>query len=93
MKRDSAPTIRLYIDRLILDGLPIDRVDAPQLQMAVEAELRRLLSIHGLATDLQSGGALPSVRTNGIQLETGNHPAGIGTQIAQSIYSGIGNKR
>jgi hypothetical protein len=93
MRKDPRPNIHLYIDRLILDGLPIDRADAPQLQTAIEVELRRLLSNNGLATELQAGGALPSVRTNGIQLETGNHPAGIGTQIAESIYSGIGKKQ
>jgi hypothetical protein len=93
MRKDPRPNIHVYIDRLILDGLPIDRADAPQLQMAIEVELGRLLADHGLSTHLQAGGALPSVRANGIQMEAGNNPAGIATQIAESIYSGIGKKQ
>ncbi len=93
MRKDSGPNIHLYIDRLILDGLPVDRIQAPQVQMAVQAELRRLLVENGLSPDLQAGGASPSVRANAIQLTTGSNPAQMGTQIAQSVYSGIGNKR
>lgn len=93
MRQDAAPNIHLYIDRLILDGLPVDRIQAPHIQIAVEAELRRLLVENGLSTDLQAGGAVPSVRANAIQLTAGSNPAQMGTQIAQSVYSGIGHMR
>lgn len=93
MRQDVGPNIRLYIERVILDGLPVERMQAPQVQRAVEAGLRRLLVENGLATDLQAGGAGPSVRANAIQLMAGSNPTQIGTQIAQSVYSGIGNKR
>jgi hypothetical protein len=83
--------IHLHIERLILDGLPIERNQASHVQAAVEAELTRLLGANGLAADLQEGGAIPSVRANGIQI-TNSNPAQIGTQIAQSVYSGVGFK-
>jgi hypothetical protein len=84
--------INLHIERLILDGLPMERHQAPSVQAAVEAELTRLLSENGLAADLQSGGTIPSIRANGIQSTAGSTPRQIGTQVAQSVYSGIGNK-
>jgi hypothetical protein len=93
MKQDNEPNIHVYIDRLILNGLPVDRIQAPHVQMAVEAELRRLLVQNGLSTELRAGGRVPSVGANAIQLTTGSNSSRMGTQIAQSIYSGIGNKR
>lgn len=84
--------IHLHIERLILDGVLVERNQASHVQAAVEAELSRLLSAHGLAADLQGGGAVPNVRANGIQLADDN-PIQIGTQVAQSVYTGIGNNR
>jgi hypothetical protein len=85
--------IRINIERLILDGLPITHSQGPLVQAAVEAELTRLLTENGLAGSLQEGGAVPSVRANVIQLTSGSTPSQIGTQIAQSVYSGIRDTR
>jgi hypothetical protein len=84
--------IQLHIERLVLDGLPIERAQGPHVQAAMEAELSRLLTEHGLATDLQAGGAVPSINANGIQLSSGSSPTQLGTQIAQSVYGGIGDR-
>jgi hypothetical protein len=91
--QDARPNIHLHIERLILDGLPIERAQGPHVQAAVEAELSRLLTEKGLAVDLQASGAVPSVNTNGIQLTADSSPAQMGRQIAQSVYGGIGNTR
>ena len=85
--------IHIYIDRLILDGLPITRSQGPLVQAAVEAELARLFNENGMAETLQTSIAVPSVRANGMQLASGSNPAQMGTQIAQSVYSGIGDTR
>lgn len=89
----SQSNIHLHIERLILDGLPIERAQGPHVQAAVEAELTRLLAGNGLASDLQGGGAVPNLNVNAIQLAAGSGPAQIGTQIAQSVYGGIGNSQ
>lgn len=81
--------INLHIERLILDGLPITHSQGPLLQAAVETELTRLLTENGLAANLQTGIAMPSVRANGIQLTSSNSPTQMGMQIAASVYSGI----
>jgi hypothetical protein len=93
MRQNARPNIHLYIDRLILDGLSVDRTQAPHLQTAVEKELTRLLVANGLFPDLQSGGAVPGIHANAIELTAARNPAEMGTQIAQSIYSGISEKR
>ena len=90
---DARPNIHLHIERLILDGLPIERAQGPHVQAAVEAELARLLTEHGLGATSGAGGAVPSVRASAIQLTSGSSPAEMGIQIAQSVYSGIGNTR
>jgi hypothetical protein len=83
------PDIHLHIERLILDGLPIERRQAPHVQAAVEAELARLLSTNGLGAQFQSGGAVPSIRAPEMQL-TSDNSTQIGQQIARSVYGGIG---
>jgi hypothetical protein len=85
--------INLHIERLVLDGLPVGRLQASQVQAAVEAELTRLLTEHGLASHLQNGLTTPSVNGNLLSLSANRNPAHIGIQIAQSVYGGIGSKR
>jgi len=85
--------IRLHIDRLILDGLPVTHHQGSLVQAAVEAELTRLFTENGLASNLQTGIAVPSVRANAIQFTSGPNPTQMGTQIAQSVYSGIEKTR
>ena len=85
------PDIHLHIERLILDGLPIEHGQGPLVRAAVEAELARLLAEDGLASQLQSGGALPGLKASAIQLTPGGSPAQLGQQIAQSVYGGLGN--
>jgi hypothetical protein len=93
LARETEMTVRVYIDRLILDGLPVTHHQGPLVQAAVEAELTRLFTVNGLAENLQTGVAAPSVRANAIQLTSENSPARLGTQIAGSVYSGIGETK
>ena len=85
--------IRIHIERLILDGLPITHSQGPLVQAAVEAELTRLFTENGLVESFRAGGAVPSMRADAIQLTSGSNPSQIGTQIAGAVYSGIGNQR
>ncbi len=81
--------IKVHIERLVLEGLPVEPRHGPQIQAAVEAELSRLMSEGGLAPELASGGAVPSVQANGIN-SVGGSPAQIGRQIAKAVYGGMG---
>ena len=82
--------IALHVDRLVLDGIPLSGRDRQLLQVAVEAELTRLLSEGGLAAPLQAGGALHGIAASGIWLQRGDGPAALGRQIASAVYGGIG---
>jgi hypothetical protein len=93
MMPDVRPNIHLHIERLILDGLPVERAQGPLVQAAVEAELARLLTENGLGVAFGAGGVVPGIDANGIQLSPGSSPAQLGRQIAQSVYGGIGNVR
>lgn len=85
--------INVNIERLILEGLPISHSQRPLVQATVEAELARLLAANGLTPDLMTGGAMPNVPGGSIQLTDGRNPYGLGQQIAQAIYGGIGGGR
>ncbi len=85
--------INLHIERLILDGLQLERGQNMLLQTAIEAELTRLLTEQGLSSGLQSGGVLRNLEAGPMQLSPGSSPAELGIQIAQSVYSGIGNTK
>ena len=82
--------INLHIERLILDGLPLEAKDSATIRATVEVELARLLTENNVAANWQTGGAVPNVRSNAIELTTQSSPAQIGRQIAGSIYGSIG---
>jgi hypothetical protein len=83
--------INLHIERLVLDGLPIEGSQAAHVQAAVETELTRLLTENGLTWDFQLGIASPVIHASSLQLALGSKPAQLGRQIAHSVYSGLGN--
>lgn len=85
--------VNLHIERLILDGLPVEAGQGALLQAAIEAELTRLLSESGVAPSLQAGGAMPSVRADAIQLAAESNPAQLGRQIANSVHGSISKAR
>lgn len=85
-------SINLHIERLILDGLPLDHRHAPQLQAAVERELTQLLNDSGPTALFDTGGTLASVRGGAIQVTEGAKPAGLGKQIASAVYGGVGGR-
>jgi hypothetical protein len=87
------PNIKIAIERLVLDGLPLTHAQHPLLQAAIEAELSRLLAASGLAHDLQSGGAFPRLSGGSIQLASNDTPAHLGQQIARAIHSSIGGSK
>jgi hypothetical protein len=84
--------IRLHIERLVLDGLPVTSAQGPRVKAAIEAELGRLLSEGGVSPELASGAALPSVHAPAVQSPRGIAPAQLGTQIAQSVFAGVGKR-
>jgi hypothetical protein len=86
----ESPEIRLHVERLILDGVNVPPGQGHLLQASVEAELARLLAEGGVSPRLAAGGALPQVFAKSIQWTNDSDVVGLGGQIAQSVYGGIG---
>lgn len=80
--------IHLHIERLVLEGLPIDSHQAMFVRVAMESELARLVSSNGWASGL-SGGVVPFVSGSAIQFVDGNDARSLGHQIAQALYRGL----
>lgn len=85
--------IKLHIERLVIEGLPVGRHQSASVGAAVEAELTRLLATGDLATELKSGAALPSVRAAAINVTNDTNLTQLGSQIAQAVHGGIGTKQ
>lgn len=81
--------IHVHIERLVLDGLPVDRRSAGQVQAAVEQELSRLMAAGQLPAGVLAGGAMPVLQAPPIAVAAGTSGANIGTAIAQSLHGGI----
>lgn len=78
--------VKVRIDRLVLDGLPVTAAQGPLVRRAVEVELARLLAAtdpRGLA---RTGGASPVERAPGVRLAGGEGPGVLGTRIARSVH-------
>ncbi len=83
--------IDVYIDRLLLEGLPITSAQGAQVQAAVEKELARMLAAGGLSEHLRKGGATRAVRAGGVRFSKAQEPATLGQSIARAVHQGIGN--
>ena len=81
--------INLAIDRLVLEGFALEAGATRQVQVAVEAELLRLLIDGGLPSGLLAGAATPVLRAPAITSPPDLPPAGLGAQIAQAVYGSL----
>ncbi len=85
--------IKLHIEQLILDGLPVARSQRSLLQRTVERELINLLATGSLSDDLRAGGAVATRRAGNIRIGKGIRTEALGKQIAGAVYGGIGNSK
>ena len=88
--------IHLYIDRLVLDGLPVEAGDGPTVREAVEAEVTRLLTdlettdtAGSRAPGLRRGGSLAWVRGGTLAASTDLSPERLGHAIARATIDGL----
>jgi hypothetical protein len=79
-------SIRVHIERLVLEGLPLGEHDGPRVQAAVETELARLL---GDQAPAMTGGATPRAHAPEIRIAEDVRPAALGRAIARSLHRGL----
>ena len=80
-------SVRIHIERLVLDGLPVGREQAGAVRAAVEAELSRLLGERGLGG--LGGGAVDRLSGGEVRLSEGAKAAEVGGQIARAVHGSI----
>src|SRR5262249_1285142 len=88
--REGGMSIRIHIERLVRDGVPLATGDGPGGRAAVQTELARLVAEGGLAADVLAGGALEARAGGPMQLREGSAPGELGKGIAHAVYGGIG---
>ena len=88
--------IYLTIDRIILDGLPLDAEDGAVVQRAVEAEVTRLLAdpetmapAESRAPGLRRGASRAWVRGGTLAASTDLSPDRLGRAIARATIDGL----
>jgi len=81
--------IKLYIERLVLEGIDIPPGRGEQLREDVSAELTRLLRDGGLAGPVLQAGVVARLRAPAAGLSA-TEPNHLGRQLASAIYAGIG---
>jgi hypothetical protein len=87
--------IHLYIDRLILEGLPVEPGDGPAVREAVAAEATRLLMdlethpAESRAPRQWRGRSLAWVRGGSVPVSTDLSPEGLGHAIARATIDGL----
>jgi hypothetical protein len=84
--------IRLHIERLIVDGLPIEPRQGRQLQWVVEAELTRLLTQNNALAVLGTGGEVASLDAGAMHMVQSMDTTGLGQRIAVAVHGGLGGK-
>lgn len=82
--------VRLHIERLIFDGLPVSHAALPHLQVAIETELAQLIADGGFSADFAADRTVPSLRGGDVRMTAGGGDAQLGRQIAGALYGGIG---
>ncbi len=80
-------SIQLTIEQLVLDGLSLSALQGAALKLSIETELEQLLRVRGL--DGLSGGAVPKLNVDSIQLAAGGRQHEWGRQIARNLYAGL----
>lgn len=85
-------SIRLHIDRVVLEGIEVPHGSRAALRASIERELAQRIETNGLAQELRAGVALPSVSAPPIEIAHGTPAPRIGAAIAASVHAGIGGK-
>ena len=86
-------TIRLHIDRVVLDGVDVPHGSRRALRESLERELANRIAADGISNALAGGVAVPAVSAPPIELAHGTAVSKLGASIAASVYAGIGGGR
>jgi hypothetical protein len=81
--------IRVHIERLVIEGMPVSPGERPLIQAALEAELADRLAAGSLEPAMLAGSAIPRLAAGTIHLPPQPEAAALGRQIAGAIHTGL----
>lgn len=79
--------VELHIDRLVLEGVQLDRAGERVFRAAFEAELTRLIAERGVSEALSS--TTPRVVGPAASFAAARGPGQWGAEVARSVYGGL----
>lgn len=85
--RSSPPSVRLHIESLVLEGLPLNSSQSAQLQSALVAELSRLFTERGFPD--VTGVNFSLISADPIHIKNEGKSTQVGGQIAQAIHGSL----
>jgi hypothetical protein len=81
--------IRVHIERLVIEGLPVPPGQRPLIRAALEAELADRLAASGPGPGMLTGGTVARLAAGTIHLPPQPGAVALGRQIAGSIHTGL----
>jgi hypothetical protein len=84
----TARPIRLHIERLVVDGLPLTPAQAARLQAALERELARLL-VHGGDPGARHAEAARAVAAAPAVTWDASRPHQLGRALARNVFASL----
>jgi hypothetical protein len=82
-------SLRVRIDRLVLDRLPLPRTEQRRVHDAVVAELELLWGAGALRPEFRQEVSMPMLRLGDIEIGDGTSPERVGRRIAHALYRGF----
>ena len=86
-------TIRVHIERLVLEGLPIEPRQGLAVKAALERDLARRLTEGAGAASLGGSRALAALDAGSIDMPATPDPGALGAGIAGAVHGGLGASR
>ncbi len=84
--QERQPSIRLHIDRLVLEG--VNPRDRRRIAAAVESEIARLIAAGGVPPALAGGGNAEKLNGGSVTVNSGSTLEKQGAEIARRVVGG-----
>jgi len=82
-------TLRIHIDRLVLEGFDYSPREVAALESALGRELSHRLNANGASRELLGGESLDAIKVGNISLPQKPSPGESGRAIARAVLGGI----
>lgn len=86
-RNPTKPTIELHIEELVLYGFA--PADGDRIGEAVQQELARLLTEHGLSSALSTGREIERLNAGTFQLNAQSKAEATGNEVARAVLGGL----